>query len=45
MILAKTIKGWTLGTDVEGRNATHQIKKMTNEQLRDAARRASTSRT
>ena len=33
VILAKTIKGWTLGPDVEGRNATHQIKKMTNEQL------------
>ncbi|MDQ3462934.1 MAG: pyruvate dehydrogenase (acetyl-transferring), homodimeric type, partial [Actinomycetota bacterium] len=28
VILAKTIKGWTLGADVEGRNATHQIKKM-----------------
>jgi pyruvate dehydrogenase E1 component len=35
VILAKTIKGWTLGPDVEGRNATHQIKKMTNAQLRD----------
>jgi pyruvate dehydrogenase E1 component len=34
VILAKTVKGWTLGPDVEGRNATHQIKKMTNEQLR-----------
>ncbi|MGI8709464.1 MAG: pyruvate dehydrogenase (acetyl-transferring), homodimeric type [Acidimicrobiales bacterium] len=34
VILAKTIKGWTLGTEVESRNATHQIKKMTNEQLR-----------
>jgi pyruvate dehydrogenase E1 component len=33
VILAKTIKGWTLGTDVEGRNATHQIKKMTKTQL------------
>ena len=33
VILAKTIKGWTLGPDVEGRNATHQIKKMTNDQL------------
>ena len=33
VILAKTIKGWTLGTDVEGRNATHQIKKMTHDQL------------
>jgi pyruvate dehydrogenase E1 component len=34
VILAKTVKGWTLGPDVEGRNATHQIKKMTTEQLR-----------
>jgi pyruvate dehydrogenase E1 component len=33
VILAKTIKGWTLGPDVEGRNATHQIKKMTTSQL------------
>jgi pyruvate dehydrogenase E1 component len=33
VILAKTIKGWTLGPDVEGRNATHSIKKMTNQQL------------
>ena len=28
VILAKTIKGWTLGPDFEARNATHQIKKM-----------------
>ena len=28
VILAKTVKGWTLGAGVEGRNATHQIKKM-----------------
>ena len=34
VILAKTIKGWTLGEGVEGRNATHQIKKMTIDQLR-----------
>ncbi len=34
VILAKTIKGWTLGPDVEGRNATHQIKKMTTDQLK-----------
>ncbi len=33
VILAKTIKGWTLGPGFEGRNATHQIKKMTKEQL------------
>jgi pyruvate dehydrogenase E1 component len=34
VILAKTIKGWTLGPQVEARNATHQIKKMTMEQFR-----------
>jgi pyruvate dehydrogenase E1 component len=33
VILAKTVKGWTLGEGFEGRNATHQIKKMTKEQL------------
>ena len=33
VILAKTIKGWTLGEDVEGRNATHQIKKLNKDQL------------
>src|SRR3954464_8464060 len=33
VILAKTVKGWTLGPDVEARNATHQIKKMTKAQL------------
>ena len=33
VILCKTIKGWTLGPDVEGRNATHQIKKLTSKQL------------
>ncbi len=33
VILCKTIKGWTLGSGVEGRNATHQIKKLTKEQL------------
>jgi pyruvate dehydrogenase E1 component len=33
-ILAKTIKGWTLGPEIESRNATHQIKKMTKGQLR-----------
>jgi pyruvate dehydrogenase E1 component len=35
VILAKTIKGWTLGPDVEGRNATHQIKELTNSQLKE----------
>ncbi|MBX7161269.1 MAG: pyruvate dehydrogenase (acetyl-transferring), homodimeric type, partial [Acidimicrobiia bacterium] len=34
VILAKTVKGWTLGAGVEGRNSTHQIKKMTVDQLR-----------
>ncbi len=29
----ETIKGWALGPDVEGRNATHQIKKLSNDQL------------
>ena len=29
VILAKTVKGWTLGPEFEARNATHQIKKMT----------------
>ena len=33
VILAKTVKGWTLGEGFEGRNATHQIKKMTKNQL------------
>ncbi len=32
-ILAKTVKGWTLGPDIEARNSTHQIKKMTKPQL------------
>ncbi|MGZ4241466.1 MAG: pyruvate dehydrogenase (acetyl-transferring), homodimeric type [Actinomycetota bacterium] len=33
VILAKTIKGWTLGPDIEARNVTHQIKKMSRQQL------------
>ncbi len=33
VILAKTVKGWTLGEGFEGRNATHQIKKMTPKQI------------
>ena len=33
VILAKTIKGWTLGADVAGKNATHSIKKLTGAQL------------
>ncbi len=43
VILAKTVKGWTLGTDVEARNATHQIKKMTHDQLQ-ALRAAAAAR-
>jgi len=33
-ILAHTIKGWTLGPDFEGRNATHQMKKLTVAELK-----------
>ena len=33
VILAKTIKGWTLGQGFEARNSTHQLKKMNKEQL------------
>src|SRR6516164_7144139 len=33
VILAKTIKGWTLGPEIEARNSTHQIKKMTKSQV------------
>ena len=35
VILAKTIKGYTLGTHFEGRNATHQMKKLTLQDLKD----------
>jgi pyruvate dehydrogenase E1 component len=34
VILAKTIKGFTLGRSFEGRNATHQMKKLTLENLK-----------
>ncbi|MGH2786962.1 MAG: pyruvate dehydrogenase (acetyl-transferring), homodimeric type [Actinomycetota bacterium] len=34
VILAKTVKGWTLGGAVEGRNVTHQAKKLSEEELR-----------
>nr|WP_221244102.1 pyruvate dehydrogenase (acetyl-transferring), homodimeric type [Cryobacterium roopkundense] len=34
VILAKTIKGYGLGPSFEGRNATHQMKKMTLENLK-----------
>ncbi len=33
VILAKTVKGWTLGDNVEGRNSTHQVKKMSAKEL------------
>ncbi|MGH9297862.1 MAG: pyruvate dehydrogenase (acetyl-transferring), homodimeric type [Acidimicrobiales bacterium] len=33
-VLAKTVKGWALGPDIEARNATHQIKKMNEAELR-----------
>jgi pyruvate dehydrogenase E1 component len=35
VILAKTIKGWTLGSHFEGRNATHQMKKLTLADLKE----------
>ncbi|WP_018161481.1 pyruvate dehydrogenase (acetyl-transferring), homodimeric type [Smaragdicoccus niigatensis] len=35
VILAKTIKGYTLGQHFEGRNATHQMKKLTLDDLKD----------
>ncbi|MCU0504658.1 MAG: pyruvate dehydrogenase (acetyl-transferring), homodimeric type [Chloroflexi bacterium] len=34
VILAKTIKGWTLGAAAEGRNVTHQVKKLSEAELR-----------
>ncbi|HEU4544203.1 MAG TPA: pyruvate dehydrogenase (acetyl-transferring), homodimeric type [Jiangellaceae bacterium] len=34
LILAKTIKGWTLGSHFESRNATHQMKKLTLDDLK-----------
>jgi pyruvate dehydrogenase E1 component len=35
VILAKTIKGYGLGKSFEGRNATHQMKKLTLDNLKD----------
>ncbi|MCW2601732.1 MAG: Pyruvate dehydrogenase component [Frankiales bacterium] len=35
VILAHTIKGWTLGKDFEGRNSTHQMKKLTKDELKE----------
>ncbi|MBA2374299.1 MAG: pyruvate dehydrogenase (acetyl-transferring), homodimeric type, partial [Chloroflexi bacterium] len=34
VILAKTVKGWTLGPGVEARNITHQAKKLNEKELR-----------
>ena len=33
VILAKTVKGWTLGGGVEARNITHQAKKLQKDEL------------
>jgi pyruvate dehydrogenase E1 component len=33
-ILVQTVKGWTLGGAVEGRNVTHQVKKLKLDELR-----------
>lgn len=33
-ILALTVKGWTLGEHAEGRNVAHQVKKLSEEELR-----------
>jgi len=35
IILAKTIKGWTLGSHFEARNATHQMKKLSLDDLKE----------
>nr|WP_077488986.1 pyruvate dehydrogenase (acetyl-transferring), homodimeric type [Sinomonas mesophila] len=35
VILAKTVKGYGLGSHFEGRNATHQMKKLTLQDLKD----------
>jgi len=34
VILAKTVKGWTLGPGIQGRNVTHQAKKLTADELK-----------
>ena len=34
VILAKTVKGWTLGPGAEARNITHQLKKLSTEELK-----------
>ena len=33
VILAQTVKGWTIGA-LEGKNATHQMKKLTTKDLK-----------
>ena len=35
VVLAHTIKGWTLGDSFENRNAVHQMKKLDNAALKD----------
>jgi pyruvate dehydrogenase E1 component len=34
VVLAKTVKGWTLGPGVEARNITHQAKKLSEQELK-----------
>ena len=34
VVLAKTVKGWTLGAGVEARNITHQAKKLSEAELK-----------
>jgi pyruvate dehydrogenase E1 component len=34
VIIAQTVKGWTLGSDFEARNATHQMKKLNKDELK-----------
>jgi pyruvate dehydrogenase E1 component len=34
VVLAKTVKGWTLGGAIEGRNVTHQAKKLSQDELK-----------
>jgi pyruvate dehydrogenase E1 component len=34
VVLAKTVKGWTLGPGVEARNIAHQAKKVSEQELR-----------
>ncbi len=40
VILAKTVKGWTLGPGIEARNVTHQAKKLTAGRAEDLPRPA-----